>query len=261
MVARAIRESLTLTDEALAPGAKTDLVVDLLATVSERPALSAENWLAVAKALGRTLGTAALLAALERALSVQPNDVAALAFAANAFRQLGQLDDAARIAREATAADPTRFEGYFELAVVLIEQNDLDADLTVKHAYFVVQSTTSEREGMIEAFLRSSSFRVVPNDQIIGEFEEAKDAKHLLAAFSKLVLIAPDRYHPTFAAFCEKALRFPDPKVRAKALGLVTYMEWPELKVLIDELSRDPEPQVRRNAQRVLGIYKKLGIA
>jgi tetratricopeptide (TPR) repeat protein len=128
-IARAVEESTRWTEEALAPGTKSDLALDLLAVVSERPSLSADSWLAIAKALGRTMGTAALLSAVERAVSVEPDHVPTLALAANAFRHLGQLDDAKTVARRTIAADPDRFEGYFELAIVLMEENDLEGAL------------------------------------------------------------------------------------------------------------------------------------
>jgi hypothetical protein len=126
--------------------------------------------------------------------------------------------------------------------------------------YFVLQSQEPDKEAVIESRVRSGPFKFLSPEQIVKDFDDATRPADLTRGFARLVLIAPEKHEPQFAARIERVLKHPDPAVRAQGLAAFTYLGWPELKPLIEDSSRDPDEQVRRNAETILDGYRELGI-
>jgi hypothetical protein len=138
---------------------------------------------------------------------------------------------------------------------------DFVDDTLIRQQYLVLSSPELDKEDVMEQRMRSGPFVYLTVPEIIREFEMARDPKAVISAFTKVVLIAPQRYDRTFADYVARVLQAPDAEVRAEGLKLMTHIEWPELKPLAEPLAHDPDERVRSNAQIVLDGYRELGIA
>lgn len=134
-------------------------------------------------------------------------------------------------------------------------------DQTAGAFYFVIKARDSADEELIEKEVRGGGFDLLTRDEVIREFESARLSEELLSGFGRVVLIAPEKHNLQFEGYTRRVLTHEDPKVRAGALPLVTYMGWPELMPLVQDLRGDPDPRVRENAQIVLDGYGELGPA
>jgi hypothetical protein len=110
----------------------------------------------------------------------------------------------------------------------------------------------------IEEQLLDGPFDVMRESEVWEIFRAAHTEDEIIAAFGKLAVIAPPTFDPRFEAPVCQVLEHPSARVRGAALGMLTYMQWPQWRQQVEAMCAGPDPEVARKACIVIEGYEKL---
>ncbi|MFI7134149.1 hypothetical protein ACIBQ1_51375 [Nonomuraea sp. NPDC050153] len=98
--------------------------------------------------------------------------------------------------------------------------------------------------------------------ELLAAIQDDEDPRHLAQSLVRAGFGAPREFDQEFFATFAKAAREHDEyRVRDIAISSIVYIEWPEFRLLLEEIqAHDSEERVRARAAIVLHAYKAVGM-
>lgn len=105
-----------------------------------------------------------------------------------------------------------------------------------------------------ELFTKHQSSKIIPltPQEALGQYQNIQTAADPLAkgrTLCKVAVLASDSYAPNVAKVIEQAAKHSDPHMRRAAITAIGYIEWKELDGTLQKLTKDPDFEVRQDAQ------------
>jgi HEAT repeat protein len=95
--------------------------------------------------------------------------------------------------------------------------------------------------------------KVFTVDEILEEAKRAKTRDDWIYVAYELAAAAPGDYDPRVVQVLERALESESPDVRRAAIIAMGYLEWPQLRPLLERVrEKDPDPAVHNEARVML---------
>jgi hypothetical protein len=126
-----------------------------------------------------------------------------------------------------------------------------DKDIFWAH-YFVVKGDD------IDSILTQmrSSLDIYESQELLQSFHSAQSSRERGAIVYQLGIIAPKNFDQEFFEVSKAAFLSEDPNVRIAAIWGSGWIDWPEIKTLVEEAALDTNADVKRAASIMIEAYE-----
>ena len=123
-------------------------------------------------------------------------------------------------------------------------------DHLIEVDYFLVRS----RSVPVEPYVRviADNFAVDTLKWLIARAGKGERREERLEAMYRMAVAAGDRVNDGVVAVIEDAFRSSDPEIRHGAIVAVGYIEWPEMRPVLEAAAEDDDADVRSDARLML---------